>query len=511
MKRTALISVSDKSGIADFARHLTELDFQLLSTGGTARTLQEAGIDVQPVSDRTGFPEILGGRVKTLHPRIHGGILADHDKTDHLRQLDELDISPIQLVCVNLYPFRETVAGGAAEPDVIENIDIGGPSMVRASAKNFRHVIILVDPADYPEVLRQLKKHGNVDMDTRRNLARKAFAHTASYDIAISDYFNRQMDIPFPEKQFLELNLRQELRYGENPHQPAAFYSEPDASPDTLPHLDQLQGKALSYNNIMDTDAAINMVREFEDPAAVIVKHANPCGIGRDSIDLATAFERAHSTDPLSAFGGIIALNRKVDLALAEEIAQHFVEVIVAPDFDEDAKARFARKKNLRILKLPVNPEARSYADYRRIRGGMLLQAADTITENSENWEIVTDCKPSPETMRAMAFAWKVVKHVKSNAIVFCRENETVGIGAGQMSRVDSVKLAVTKANKPIAGTVLASDAFFPFRDSIDEASGYKVSAIVQPGGSVRDEEVIDAANEHGIPMIFTRIRHFRH
>lgn len=511
MKRTALISVSDKSGIADFARRLTELGFQLLSTGGTAKKLQEAGTPVQPVSERTGFPEILDGRVKTLHPRIHGGILADHDKPDHLQQLAELDISPIQLVCVNLYPFRETVAGGADEPAVIENIDIGGPSMIRASAKNFHHVIILVDPADYPEVLRQLKENGNVDMNTRRNLARKAFAHTASYDIAISNYFNRQLDIPFPEKQFLELNHRQELRYGENPHQPAAFYSEPDAPADTLPHLEQLQGKALSYNNIMDTDAAINMVREFEDPAAVIVKHANPCGIGRDAKDLAIAFERAHSTDPLSAFGGIIALNRKVDLALAEEIAQHFVEVIVAPDFDEEATARFARKKNLRLLKLPIERTANGYADYRRVRGGMLLQAADTIGEQPENWEIVTDCKPSTETMRAMAFAWKVVKHVKSNAIVFCGENETVGIGAGQMSRVDSVKLAVSKANKPIAGTVLASDAFFPFRDSIDEASGYQVSAIVQPGGSVRDEEVIAAANAHSIPMIFTRIRHFRH
>ncbi len=509
MNRAALISVSNKDGIVPFARELNALGFDLLSTGGTARQLKENNIPVQPVSDQTGFPEILDGRVKTLHPRIHGGILADRNNRDHLAQLKELDISPIHLVCVNLYPFRETVAAGAELDEVVENIDIGGPCMLRAAAKNFRNVIVLVDPADYEPVLQQLKE-GDVSAEFRMELARKAFAHTASYDVAISGYFRKRTATEHAPL-FLEFNHHQALRYGENPHQQAAFYAEPDAPADTLPHLIQLQGKALSYNNIMDADAAINMVREFEEPAAVVVKHANPCGIGRDRASLALAFERAHSTDPQSAFGGIIALNRKVDAELADRIAGFFVEVVIAPAFDEAAKTRFARKKNLRILQLPIGKAGTPYNEYKRIRGGLLVQDADTITELPEDWKIVTTRKPDPGTLRGMAFAWKVVKHVKSNAIVFCGEDETIGIGAGQMSRVDSVKLAVSKAVKPLDQAILASDAFFPFRDSIDEAAGLGVRAIVQPGGSVRDSEVIEAAEEHGIPMIFTGIRHFRH
>lgn len=510
MNRTALISVSNKEHIVPFARELDALGFDLLSTGGTARRLEENKIPVQPVSDRTGFPEILDGRVKTLHPRIHGGILADRANPDHIRQLTEHEIAPIHLVCVNLYPFRETVASGAGPAEVVEKIDIGGPCMVRAAAKNYRNVIVLVDPVDYEPVLKQLREQGDVSVEFRMKLARKAFAHTASYDMAITGYFKDQTEADVAPL-FMEFHHHQGLRYGENPHQEAAFYAEPDAPMDTLPHLLQLQGKALSYNNIMDADAAINMVREFEDPAVVIVKHANPCGIGRDRASLDMAFERAHNTDPQSAFGGIIALNRKVDGELADRIAGFFVEVVIAPAFDDAAKSRFGRKKNLRILQLPIETAPGPYRELKRVRGGLLVQDADTIVESPENWKIVTACKPDPGTLRGLAFAWKVVKHVKSNAIVFCGEDETIGIGAGQMSRVDSVKLAVTKAVKPIDRAILASDAFFPFRDSIDEAAGLGVKAIVQPGGSVRDAEVIEAANEHGIPMVFTGIRHFRH
>ncbi|NOZ13430.1 MAG: bifunctional phosphoribosylaminoimidazolecarboxamide formyltransferase/IMP cyclohydrolase [Acidobacteria bacterium] len=511
MKKTALISVSDKTGIENFASSLNELGFEILSTGGTARVLEKAGIPVKRVSEQTKFPEILDGRVKTLHPAIHGGLLADTGNPAHVEQIRELGISPISIVCVNLYPFRETVASGAAEPDVIENIDIGGPTLIRSSSKNFRNVTVVIDPKDYGKVLKQLKETGETTIELRKELARKAFTHTASYDIAISAYFNRKAGIKHPEKLLLEFDHCQTLRYGENPHQKAAFYAEPEAEPASLPNLAQHQGKALSYNNIMDTDAAVAMVREFNTPAAVIVKHANPCGIGRDEKSLATAFQRAHSTDAQSAFGGIIALNRKVDGELAAKMAKNFVEVIIAPAFSEEALTVFKKKKNLRILTLPLNTPPEPFTQLKRVRGGILVQESDTISENPAKWKIATECKPDPETMRALEFAWTVVKHVKSNAVVFCRADETVAIGAGQMSRVDSVKIAVEKAVKEISGSVLASDAFFPFRDSVDAAAKYGVKAIVQPGGSIRDKEVIEAANEHNIPMLFTGIRHFRH
>ncbi len=511
MVKTALISVSDKACVTAFAIGLSELGFEILSTGGTGNVLKKAGVPITPVSSRTEFPEILDGRVKTLHPAIHGGLLADTDNPDHLEQIRKLGITPISIVCVNLYPFRETVKSGAEENNIIENIDIGGPTLIRSSAKNFRSVTVVIDPGDYEEVLRQLREAGETTLELRKELARKAFAHTASYDIAISGYFNRSMDILHPEKLLLEFNHNQALRYGENPHQKAAFYSEPDPEPASLPNLEQHQGKALSYNNIMDTDAAVAMVREFELPAAVIVKHANPCGIGRDKTSLMRAFKRAHSTDAQSAFGGIIALNRTVDGELAEHMAKNFVEVIVAPGFTEDALAVFRKKKNLRILSLPLDAPPTPFSQMKRVRDGILIQESDTITENPAEWKIATACKPDAETMRALEFAWTVVKHVKSNAIVFCQPDETVAIGAGQMSRVDSVKIAVEKAVKELRGSVLASDAFFPFRDSVDAAAGYGVKAIVQPGGSIRDKEVIEAANEHGIPMLFTGIRHFRH
>lgn len=511
MSKIALISVSDKTGVADFTRTLNDLGFEIFSTGGTARILREAGIPVTLVSEQTEFPEILDGRVKTLHPVIHGGLLADTDNPDHMTQIQKLGIAPISLVCVNLYPFRETVASGASETDVIENIDIGGPTLIRSSAKNFRNVTVVIDPADYAEVLDQLKETGKTTDTLRKELARKAFTHTASYDIAISSYFNRRMEIPHPKKLLLEFNHSQVLRYGENPHQQAAFYAEPDSEPASLPNLSQHQGKALSYNNIMDTDAAVSMVREFDVPAAVIVKHANPCGIGRDKTSLMTAFQRAHSTDAQSAFGGIIALNRKVDTELAVLMAKNFVEVIVAPAFTEEALSVFKKKKNLRILTLPLDTTPTPFTQMKRVRGGILIQESDTITENPADWKIATTHKPDMETLRALEFAWTVVKHVKSNAIVFCQPDETVAIGAGQMSRVDSVKIAVEKAVKGIKGSVLASDAFFPFRDSVDAAAEFGVRAIVQPGGSIRDKEVVQAADEHGIPMLFTGIRHFRH
>ncbi len=511
MKRFALISVSDKTGIVDFGKQLEALGFTIVSSGGTYRVLKENGLNPIRVSEITGFPEILEGRVTTLHPKIHGGILADLRKEEHKKEIEEHGINPFEIVCVNLYPFKETVAKTDDEDTIIENIDIGGPTLLRASAKNFHSVAVVVDPDDYGKVVEEIKKDGKVSLELRKTLAYKAFSHTASYDIAISSFFGKSLGIKFPKSLFLEFNLEATLRYGENPHQDAAFYREPDFRSDELPALKKLQGKELSYNNLMDSDAAIEMVREFEEPACVIVKHANPCGIGRDGESLVEAFKRAHSTDPMSAFGGIIALNREVDEELASFITKNFCEVVIAPSFTEGARQVFSKKKNLRLIELPINSEKYPYFSLKRVRGGILLQDADTIEENRKDWKIVTKAKPDEETMRALEFAWKVVKHVKSNAIVFCKENETLGIGAGQMSRVDSVKIAVMKANKDLKGSVLASDAFFPFRDSIDEAAKIGVKAIIQPGGSIRDKEVIEAADEHGIAMVFTGIRHFRH
>ncbi len=511
MKRFALISVSNKEGIVDFGKKLESLGFSIVSSGGTFRILKEGGLNPIKVSDITGFPEILDGRVKTLHPKIHGGILADLRKESHKDELKKLGIHPFEVVCVNLYPFKETVKKTNNVDEIIEKIDIGGPTLLRAAAKNFHSVAVVVDPDDYSKVINELGKNGSVSFELRKELALKAFSHTASYDIAISNFFNKMLEKSFPEKLFFEFNLESNLRYGENPHQKAAFYSEPDFRKDELPGLKKLQGKELSYNNLMDSDAAIEMVREFDEPACVIVKHANPCGIGRDKSSIKTAFERAHSTDPMSAFGGIIALNREVDGELAAIITKNFVEVVIAPSFTDEARGVFSKKKNLRLIEIDINTEKYPYFNIKRVRGGILLQDADAIVEKIEDWKVVTDVKPDESTMRALEFAWKVVKHVKSNAIVFCKENETIGIGAGQMSRVDSVKIAVMKANKELKGSVLASDAFFPFRDSIDEAAKIGVKAIIQPGGSIRDKEVIEAANEHGIAMVFTGIRHFRH
>ncbi|HWN41227.1 MAG TPA: bifunctional phosphoribosylaminoimidazolecarboxamide formyltransferase/IMP cyclohydrolase [Thermoanaerobaculia bacterium] len=506
--RRALVSVYDKRGLEDLARGLVRLGIEIVSTGGTLKFLQEKGIPVTAVSDVTGFPEILDGRVKTLHPRIHGGILADRSVAGHLEQIREHGIERIDLVIVNLYPFRETLASGASFEQTIEMIDIGGPAMVRAAAKNFGGVGVVVDPSDYPEVLGALEAgDGIVPEEVRRRLAAKAFGHTQSYDAAVASFLGSGSRLS------LELERTMELRYGENPHQAGAVYSTV-GGPGVLGGFRQLQGKELSWNNLLDADAARRIVALFEEPAVVIVKHNNPCGVGIGA-DLAEAYLRALATDPVSAFGSIIALNRPADGAFAEAMADLFVEVLLAPGFDEAARERFGAKKNLRVLECPVYRPSPEEIELRPIDGGFLAQPPDSLPDDpsgdSSRWTCPTRRQPGPEERRALDLAWKVCRYVKSNAIVVANGDQTVGIGAGQMSRVDSCRLAVEKAQLPVRGAVAASDAFFPFRDGLDVLAGAGVTAVVQPGGSKRDDEVIAAADEHGIAMLFTGTRHFRH
>ncbi len=512
---TALISVSDKNGIVDFARELQKLGVKILSTGGTARLLAAEDIAVTQVADVTGFPEIMGGRVKTLHPKIHGAILGRRDVD--LSVMQEHDIDPIDLVVVNLYPFRETIA----KPDVsfvdaIENIDIGGPAMIRAAAKNHADVAVITDSNDYTETLSQLKQRQSLDAAYRQQLARKAFAHTAAYDSAIAQYLGQQeAQYTYPDELTLAYTKVQDLRYGENPHQSAVFYRSASQDGPGLANASQLHGKALSFNNIADSDAALACVLQFDKPACVIVKHANPCGVAVADTSLA-AYERAFVCDPVSAFGGIIAFNRMLDKnTLAEIVARQFVEVILAPSVEDGAQALLSEKPNVRLLTYPENsiPQAHVY-DYKRVEGGLLVQQADAAVVGPDDLAIVTKKGVNAAQMDDLLFAWKVVKYVKSNAIVYCTDRATVGIGAGQMSRVYSARIAILKAQEAeleIAGAVMASDAFFPFRDSIDQAAQSGVSAIIQPGGSMRDDEVIAAADEHGIAMAFTSVRHFRH
>ncbi|MEY2341201.1 bifunctional phosphoribosylaminoimidazolecarboxamide formyltransferase/IMP cyclohydrolase [Acidithiobacillus sp. IBUN Pt1247-S3] len=516
----ALISVSDKQGVVEFARGLSAHGVELLSTGGTARLLREAGLAVIEVADYTGFPEMLEGRLKTLHPKIHGGLLARRDDPQQEEDMRRAGIPPIDLLCVNLYPFAATIA----QPDVtldeaIEQIDIGGPTMLRAGAKNWQGVTVVVDPADYELVLQEMEQsHGGVGAKLRYRLAAKVFAHTARYDGLIADHLSRHLDDlekpdDFPQIITLQLEQRQNLRYGENPHQRAAFYA--DASGTGLAHAKQLQGKELSYNNLGDSDAAINLVLEFAEPACAIIKHGNPCGtaIGRDAAD---AFARAWSADPVSAFGSVIACNRVIDAGLAQAITESFIEVILAPEIAPEAAAILARKKNLRVLAYGA-PESWRQAgawDFKRVRGGLLLQDFDDLVEDEGQWRVVSERSPSAEEQRDLRFAWKVAKHVRSNAIVYAADGRTLGVGAGQMSRVDAARCGATKAEElgfSLQGAALASDAFFPFRDGVDAAGTAGVKAIIQPGGSIRDEEVIASANEHGIAMIFTSVRHFRH
>ncbi|WP_456384253.1 bifunctional phosphoribosylaminoimidazolecarboxamide formyltransferase/IMP cyclohydrolase [Persephonella sp.] len=515
MKKRALISVSDKRGVVDFARALVELDFEIISSSGTARVLRENGIPVIEVSEITGFPEIMGGRVKTLHPKIHGGLLAVRDNPEYMQQLKQQGITPIDVVAINLYPFEETVKKGADLDEIIENIDIGGPAMVRASAKNHKFVTIIVDPDDYDFVIDELRRNGETSLETRRKLALKAFRHTAFYDSVISAVLNEKfgIDEKFPYELSLPFRKRSTLRYGENPHQEGAIYVSPvEYSGLSVAESEVLHGKEMSYNNYLDVEAAVNLVREFDETACVIVKHNNPCGVAvRETQE--EAYREALARDPKSAFGGIVAFNRPVNLETAKALTEIFLEVVIAPDFDEDAFGFLTeKKKNLRLVRvknMDKNPEG---LDYRRVSGGILVQDRDLRLY--EEWKVVTEREPSPEEVEDLLFAWKVVKHVKSNSVVIARGKATVGIGPGQTSRVDSLETAVKKAKEfgfATEGAVIASEAFFPFRDSVDEAAKHGIKAIIQPGGSIRDPEVIQAANEHGIAMVFTGMRHFKH
>ncbi len=501
----ALISVSDKTGVVDLARDLVRLGVEIVSSGGTAGALSDAGIPVTKVSEVTGAPEILGGRVKTLHPKIHGGILADRRKDEHMDQLDAHGIEPIDLVVCNLYPFERTVSQvDVSEDAAIEEIDIGGPAMVRAAAKNFHSVAVVVDPTQYPLVLQEIEESGELAPETRRSLALEAFRHTAAYDVAIAGYLGGSED--FPARLTASYEKVAELRYGENPHQAAAFYKE--AGPAVgLAAAEQIHGKELSYNNLLDTDAAWALANDLDGCGAAIIKHSNPCGVAvRDSIG--AAYQRALECDRTSAFGGIVALNRPCDLDAAEAIAEVFTEVVIAPGFDEEALQVLTRKKNVRILRAPDYP-AQRFA-LRSIAGGLLVQAADP-SDLAEDVKVVTAAQPTDEQMQDLRFAWVVAKHVRSNAIVLAKDLVAVGVGAGQMNRLESTQLAAARAGEHAAGSVCASDAFFPFRDGLDAAVAAGAVAVIQPGGSVRDDEVIAAADEHGIPMVFTGRRHFRH
>jgi phosphoribosylaminoimidazolecarboxamide formyltransferase/IMP cyclohydrolase len=524
--RRALLSVSDKTGLLDLARGLAAFHIELISTGGTRKALADAGLSVRDVSEVTGFPEMLDGRVKTLHPRVHGGILAVRDNPEHVRTMQEHSIPPIDLVVCNLYPFEATLARpGATHEEIIENIDIGGPSMVRSAAKNYRDVAIVTSPDQYVAILQEMRQHnGALSLVTRERLAAAAFTRTAAYDRAISTYFAGLTETePFAASFDLRLVRRQSLRYGENPHQRAAFYVEPDAPPASVARAEVLHGKELSYNNLLDLDSALNLVREFSEPAAVVIKHNNPCGAAiADS--LVEAFRKAYEGDPLSAFGGILGFNREVDEATAMQISEpnRFVECIIAPSFSDAAfhvlTTRPTWKKSVRLLKTgPLGglhqgvDTPRSPLDFRRVDGGLLVQDRDRGSDDFGQLKVVTKRAPTEEEMRDLHFTWLVCKHVKSNAIVLGKDGMVVGVGAGQMSRVDSVQIAVRKAAQRSKGAVLASDAFFPFRDNVDEAARAGVTAIIQPGGSVRDADSIQACDEHGLAMVFTGIRHFRH
>jgi phosphoribosylaminoimidazolecarboxamide formyltransferase/IMP cyclohydrolase len=512
----ALISVSDKTGVAEFAEGLAALGVEILSTGGTAKLLRDKGLKVRDVSDLTGFPEMLDGRVKTLHPKVHGGLLAIRSNPEHQRQVQEHGIEFIDLVCVNLYPFEKTAAKpGVKFEEIIENIDIGGPSMIRSASKNFADVTVVVDAGDYAAVLEEIRTTGGcVSRETRARLARKAFATTAAYDGAISTTLQKFAgDGPFPLNLHMNFRKMMDLRYGENPHQKAALYLDPAVAGRGLAHARQLQGKELSYNNLVDLEAAWRLIGEFEEPTTAIIKHTNPCGIA-SAPTLAESYQKAHDVDPVSAFGSVIAFNRKMDGATAEAMSKLFVEAVVAPGYEAAALEKLASKKNLRLMDMSATVGDDYGLQLKSVGGGLLVQTPDTAGANLAEWKCVTERKPTEAEMRALVFAWRVTKHVKSNAIVFTREDVVVGVGAGQMSRVDSAKLAVTKARElkhSLEGTVVGSDAFFPFPDGVEEIAKAGATAIAQPGGSVRDADVIAAANRLGLAMVFTGVRHFRH
>nr|WP_238537603.1 bifunctional phosphoribosylaminoimidazolecarboxamide formyltransferase/IMP cyclohydrolase [Zavarzinella formosa] len=520
MIRRALLSVSDKTGLMDLARVLAGFNVELISTGGTRKAIAEAGIPVKDISEVTGFPEMLDGRVKTLHPKIHGGLLARRDLPEHMAKIAEHDIHAIDLVVCNLYPFEQTVAKpGVHDEEVIENIDIGGPSMLRSAAKNFAAVAVLTSPSQYAEVIEELQKSGGtLTLETRRRLAKEVFERTSAYDAAIANYFGKTSEEKeLPARFSVTLARKSPLRYGENPHQPAAFYAEQPPRPDTVAGAEVLHGKELSFNNLLDLDSALNLVKEFTEPGAVVVKHNNPCGAAIAST-LADAFLNAYAGDPTSAFGGILAFNRPVDAATAEKLAEpgKFVECIIAPDFDPAAfeilTTKPTWKKNVRLLKTgPFTVASGKALDFRRVDGGLLVQARDAGADDPSKWVVKTKRQPTTAELEALWFAWRVCKHVKSNAIVLANGSMVVGVGAGQMSRVDSTQISIRKAGERVKGAVLASDAFFPFRDNVDSAAEAGVVAFVQPGGSQRDAESIAACDERGLTMLFTGVRHFRH
>jgi len=510
VKRRAIISVYNKTGAVEFARGLCKYGFEIVSTGGTAKTLKDAGIEVMEVSRLTGFSECLDGRLKTLHPKLLGGILAKATE-EHMKTLELLEIAPIEIVAVNFYPFQK--GQDLDDESIVELIDIGGPTMVRAAAKSYERVTVIVDPADYGLVLREIEENGKVSEGTRKDLMVKAFCTTALYDANIATEMAKRFQGGALPKVFLLGGLKwRDLRYGENPHQKAAIYINDTTSSLGLAQITKLQGKEMSYNNFVDAESAWLAVREFSDPACVIVKHTNPCGVGIDKESLRKAYEKAFETDPVSAFGGIVAVNREVQEELARRISEHFYEVLLAPRISQDALKILAKKKNLRVLELgdaffaPQEPYVA-----RQISGGLLVQEADPIADDITRAQVVTKREPTPEEWRALDFVWRVTKHVKSNAIVFAREDRTIAIGAGQMSRVDSARLAVMKANQNLAGSVVGSDAFFPFPDGVEVVARAGATAIAQPGGSIRDKEVIETADRLGLAMVFTGKRHFRH
>lgn len=509
--KRALVSVSDKTGLEDLCRKLADQDIELISTGGTHAALSKAGILVKEISSVTGFPEMMDGRVKTLHPKVHGGILGRRSMDDQV--MEEHDIGAIDLVVVNLYPFAQTISReDCTEELAVENIDIGGPAMIRSAAKNFNDVMVVVDPTDYQRLINALDE-GAPSLEMRKQMAIKAFRHTAKYDATVAGYLGREE--PFPDSLTLAYEKLEELRYGENPHQNAAFYRQAnDVQSGVIANYRQLQGKELSYNNIADTDAALECVKVFDEPACVIVKHANPCGVST-ATNISDAYQKAFSTDPTSAFGGIVAFNRSADSETVGQVLENqFVEVLIAPTIDPDAIEIAQKKKNVRLLECGDLRGTNEVIAYKKVGGGMLVQSADLICLNPDAMKVVSNVSPSDEQMQDLLFAWKVAWYVKSNAIVYAKNRQTIGVGAGQMSRVVSAKIAGLKAREEglvVEGAVMASDAFFPFRDGIDAAAKEGITAVIQPGGSMRDEEVIAAADEHGIAMVFTGVRHFRH
>jgi len=512
MKKRALISVSDKTNLISFAKGLERLDYEIISTGGTLQLLKQSGIRATAVDSVTNFPEMLNGRVKTLHPNIHGGLLAKRNNPDHVRALEINDIKPIDIVIVNLYPFKETLAkDDVSHDDIIENIDIGGPAMLRASAKNYEDVTVVVDPDDYHNVL-DLLTEDKLALDVRRKLAAKVFRHTAHYDSMIAQYMTEQVTdrILFTNTYSRTFERVQHLRYGENPHQEAAFYEIPNYKGVSLATAKQLHGKELSYNNIQDANAALEIVLEYDEPTAVAVKHMNPCGIGIGN-QLEIAFQRAYDADRVSIFGGIIALNSEVDVATAKHMADIFLEIVIAPSFSEPALQLLTKKQNIRLLQIPMEEDVNVYEKMISVKGGLLVQTNDNVTVTEDDFIVVTEREPTNTEIANLLFSWKAVKHVKSNAIVLANDSQTVGIGAGQMNRVGAAKIAIDQAGNKAQGAVLASDAFFPMPDTVQLAAEAGVTAIIQPGGSKRDQESIDVCNEHGIAMVFTNVRHFKH